>query len=91
MPKAVNLELNFTAEENARADLCEEKIRKLLEEDGCKLVVAHYIAKDGRPQGEIHVIPDPAKADVPRTPAIQIVRTPFLKSIQPNGKPLSLE
>jgi hypothetical protein len=82
MPKAVNLEVNFTREENLRADECEEKIRKLLEEDRCKLVIAHYIAQDGRPQGEIHVIPDRAKADS------RIVRVQLQKSIQPNGKPI---
>jgi hypothetical protein len=86
MSKAVNLEVNFTQEENLRADECEGKIRKLLEEDHCKLVIAHYIAKDGRPQGEIHVIPDRAKADVP-----QILRVHLQKSIQPNDKPVLLE
>jgi hypothetical protein len=91
MPKAVNLESNFTAEENARADRCEDKIRKILEEDGCKLVVAHYIASDGRPQGEIHVIPKPSPEIAAPKGHIQIVQSPIQISIQPNGKPILLE
>lgn len=91
MPKAVNLEGNFTEEQNARANRCESKIRKDLDDDDCKLVVAHFIAKDGRPQAEIHVIPNLAKADATRSSVIQVVHGSLQKSVQPNGKPILLE
>lgn len=82
MSKAVDLEKNFTPEENARADKCAEKIRALLEEDKCVILPVPYIAADGRIVAEVHIVPKRS---------IEVARLALPGSIQPTGKPILLE
>lgn len=82
MPQAVNLEQNFTKEENERADKCAERIKKILDEDRCVILPVPYIAVDGRVLAEVHIV---AKR------VIEVAQAALPKSVQPNGKPFLLE
>jgi hypothetical protein len=53
----VNLETQFSDEENARARLCMAAVKGVLDQYRCEILSVPFIGPDGRVQSETHVIP----------------------------------
>jgi hypothetical protein len=53
----VNIESNFTAEENSSSTMCAAAIQSLLTQYGCAIVGLPFIDLDGRVRCEIHIVP----------------------------------